>query len=160
MSVEETIRRLINAGLDSLPGGGAEILADVPRSVVSPRKCTVDEWIKVMETAHEVGLPTTATMMFGHIETFADRIEHMAKIRSLQDRTKGFTAFIPWTFQPMNTELGGLGVGGYDYLRTLAISRLFLDNFVNIQASWVTQGSKIGQVALFFGANDLGRHDD
>ncbi|MDH7480525.1 MAG: cyclic dehypoxanthinyl futalosine synthase [Armatimonadota bacterium] len=156
ISIEETIRRLKDAGLDSLPGGGAEILADCPRALVSPNKCTADEWIKVMETAQLLGMPTTATMMFGHIETYANRIEHLAKIRNLQDRTGGFTAFIPWTFQPLNTALNGSGVGGHDYLRTLAISRLFLDNFINIQASWVTQGLKIGQVALFFGANDLG----
>ena len=109
-----------------------------------------------METAHGLGMPTTATMMFGHTERFADRVDHLAKIRELQDRTGGFTAFIPWTFQPANTELGGQPVGGYDYLRTLTISRLFLDNFPNIQASWVTQGNKIGQIALHFGANDLG----
>ena len=156
LTVEDTISRLKAAGLDSIPGGGAEILTDASRESLSPAKCTCREWLQVMEAAHSVGMPTTATMMFGHTETFADRTEHLARVRELQDRTRGFTAFIPWTFQPANTELGGQAVGGYDYLRTLAISRLFLDNFQNIQASWVTQGDKIGQVALHFGANDLG----
>ena len=156
LSVEQTIGRLRDAGLDSLPGGGAEILYDARRRLVSPGKCTADEWIEVMETAQLLGMPTTATMMFGQGESYAERIEHLLRIRELQDRTGGFTAFIPWTFQPENTALGGQPVGGYDYLRTLAISRLFLDNFENIRASWVTQGPKIGQVALHFGANDLG----
>lgn len=156
LAVEDVLSRLKAAGLDSVPGGGAEILTDTCRQSLSPAKCTTGEWLQVMETAHGLGMPTTATMMFGHTESFADRVEHLAKIRELQDRTGGFTAFIPWTFQPANTELGGHAVGGYDYLRTLAISRLFLDNFPNIQASWVTQGDKIGQIALHFGANDLG----
>ena len=176
LSIEETISRLRAAGLDSIPGGGAEILTDGSRQSLSPNKCSAGEWLMVMETAHRLGLPTTATMMFGHGETFGERVEHLVRIRELQDRTGGFTAFIPWTFQPENTELGGStfaketsprlrrprasadkqAVGGYDYLRTLAISRLFLDNVPNIQASWVTQGEKVGQVALHFGANDLG----
>lgn len=156
LTLEETISRLKNAGLDSIPGGGAEILSDASRESLSPNKCSAGEWLHVMETAHKLGVPTTATMMFGHRETFAERVEHLARIRALQDRTGGFTAFIPWTFQPENTELGGQAVGGYDYLRTLAISRLFLDNLPNIQASWVTQGDKVGQIALHFGANDLG----
>ena len=156
LAVEETIARLRDAGLDSIPGGGAEILTDASRASLSPNKCSAGEWLHVMETAHKLGMPTTATMMFGHRETFAERVEHLARIRELQDRTGGFTAFIPWTFQPENTELGGQAVGGYDYLRTLAISRLFLDNVRNIQASWVTQGEKVGQIALHFGANDLG----
>lgn len=156
LDVKGTIARLKNAGLDSIPGGGAEILTDASRESLSPNKCSAGEWLHVMETAHRMGMPTTATMMFGHRETFAERVEHLARIREIQDRTGGFTAFIPWTFQPENTELGGQAVGGYDYLRTLAISRLFLDNVGNIQASWVTQGEKVGQIALHFGANDLG----
>jgi len=156
LTVEQTLRRLRDAGLDSLPGGGAEILAQGIRRRVSPRKCTSDEWIDVMRAAHHLDMPTTATMMFGYGETYSDRIEHLSRIRDLQDETGGFTAFIPWTFQPENTAIGGMGVGGYEYLRTLAICRLFLDNVRNIQASWVTQGAKVGQVALFFGANDLG----
>ena len=156
LTLEQAISRLKIAGLDSIPGGGAEILTDASRQSLSPGKCTSAEWFEVMETAHRLGMPTTATMMFGHTESFAERVEHMSKIRNLQDKTGGFTAFIPWTFQPANTELGGHEVGGYDYLRTLAISRLFLDNIQNIQASWVTQGPKIGQIALHFGANDMG----
>jgi len=156
LTIADAIARLKAAGLDSIPGGGAEILTDAARGNLSPSKCTTREWLEVMETAHRLGVPTTATMMFGHIESFADRVEHLVEIRELQDRTGGFTAFIPWTFQPANTRLGGQAVGGYDYLHTLAISRLVLDNFSNIQASWVTQGDKIGQVALHFGANDLG----
>ena len=156
LTVEETVARLKAAGLDSIPGGGAEILADGVRNSISPGKCGAGAWLGVMETAHKLGMRTTATMMFGHTESYADRVEHMLRVRELQDRTGGFTAFIPWTFQPSNTELGGTAVGGYEYLRTLAISRLALDNVPNIQASWVTQGSKIGQVSLFFGANDLG----
>lgn len=156
LSVQDTISRLKAAGLDSIPGGGAEILAENVRSAVSPRKCTASEWLQVMETAHRLGMRTTATMMFGEGETFADRVEHLSSIRELQGRTGGFTAFIPWTFQPANTDLGGQSVGGYDYLRTLAISRVYLDNVPNIQASWVTQGDKIGQIALHFGASDLG----
>ena len=167
VSINDTIARLKDAGLDSIPGGGAEILTDASRESLSPKKCSASRWLEVMEVAHEMGMRTTATMMFGHRETFAERVEHLARIRDLQDRTGGFTAFIPWTFQPENTELGGqvprerafrsVGtVGGYDYLRTLAISRLFLDNVANIQASWVTQGEKVGQIALHFGANDLG----
>ena len=156
LTVEATVFRLKAAGLDSIPGGGAEILADGVRNSISPGKCGAGEWLGVMETAHKLGMRTTATMMFGHAESYADRVEHMLRVRELQDRTGGFTAFIPWTFQPSNTELGGTAVGGHEYLRTLAISRLALDNVPNIQASWVTQGAKIGQVSLFFGANDLG----
>ena len=156
LTVGETISRLKDAGLDSIPGGGAEILTDASRNALSPNKCSTGEWLQVMEIAHGLGMRSTATMMFGHRETLAERVEHLARIRELQDRTGGFTAFIPWTFQPENTVLGGHAVGGYDYLRTLAISRLFLDNVPNIQASWVTQGEKVGQIALHFGANDLG----
>lgn len=156
ISIQETIKRLKDAGLDSIPGGGAEILSAASRTAISPRKFTPDEWMSVMATAHRLGMPSTATMMFGHVESFEERAEHLSRIRELQDATGGFTAFIPWTFQPLNTELGGNPVGSHEYLRTLAISRIFLDNVRNIQASWVTQGPKIGQLALFFGANDLG----
>jgi len=157
LSIKETLIRLKNAGLDTIPGGGAEILVDRVRKKLSPRKCDAKTWLYVMETAHGLGIKTTATMMFGHIETYEERIEHLIKIRALQDKTHGFTAFIPWTFQPKNTALSYLKpVGAVDYLKTLAISRIVLDNIPNIQASWVTQGAKIGQISLFFGANDLG----
>ncbi len=156
MSVAEVISRLRAAGLDSIPGGGAEILSERVRSEMSPHKCTASEWLKVMRTAHEMGMRTTATMMFAHTENYQERVEHLAKIRELQQETRGFTAFIPWTFQPANTSLGGMSVYGIEYLKTLAISRIFLDNIPNIQASWVTQGAKIAQLALRFGANDLG----
>jgi cyclic dehypoxanthinyl futalosine synthase len=156
MEIKEILERLRAAGLDTIPGGGAEILADGVRSDISPHKCTADEWIDVMRTAHRIDMRTTATMMFAHRETLEERVEHLARVRTLQDETGGFTAFIPWTFQPHNTEIGGIAAGGIEYLKTLAISRLFLDNFDNIQASWVTQGSKIAQLALRFGANDLG----
>lgn len=156
ISIGDVIKRLKDAGLGSIPGGGAEILSDKIRKKVSPNKCTADEWINVMRTAHRIGLRTTATMMFGHIETLEDRVNHLLKVRGLQDETGGFTAFIPWTFQPKNTKLKRATVSSYDYLKTLAISRITLDNFENIQASWVTQGDKIAQIALFFGANDMG----
>jgi len=160
LSVEETIRRMKNAGLDSIPGGGAEILSDRVRGKISPLKSTADQWIEVMDIAHKLEIPTTATMMFGHIETFEERIEHLERLRDQQDKTGGFTAFILWPFQPGNTELGmdtGIEAAtGLDYLRTLAISRIFLDNFDNMQSSWVTQGAKIGQLALYHGANDMG----
>lgn len=156
LTLETVLTRLRDSGLGSIPGGGAEILVDRVRERVSPRKGSSAEWLKVMETAHRMGLRTTATMMFGHLETVEDRIEHLLAIRELQDRTGGFTAFIPWTFQPGNTDLRLIPAGGTEYLRMLALSRLVLDNIPNIQASWVTQGPKVGQVALFFGANDLG----
>jgi cyclic dehypoxanthinyl futalosine synthase len=157
MSVAETIAALRDAGLDSIPGGGAEILTDPSRRRVSPGKCSAGEWLGVMEAAHEAGMRTTATMMFGHGETVEERVDHLLALRALQDRTGGFTAFIPWSFQPGNTELANLEEpGGHDYLRTLAASRLALDNFDNIQASWVTQGAAVAQTALFFGANDFG----
>jgi cyclic dehypoxanthinyl futalosine synthase len=156
ISIKETITRLKHAGLDSIPGGGAEILVDSIRKQISPKKCSSSQWLEVMKTAHSLGMKTTATMMFGHIESIADRVEHMLKIRDLQNQTHGFTAFIPWTYQPKNTTLGGNEVGGYEYLKTLAISRIVLNNFKNIQASWVTQGPKIAQLALTFGANDIG----
>jgi cyclic dehypoxanthinyl futalosine synthase len=155
-TLEFVIKTLHDAGLDSIPGGGAEILSDDIRSKISPNKCSSDDWLSVMHTAHKLGLRTTATMMFGHIENFRHRIEHFDKIRKLQDMTGGFTAFIPWTFQPENTALNLKSTGSFDYLRTLAISRIYLDNIDNIQASWVTQGAKIGQMAMLFGANDMG----
>lgn len=151
------INRLRAAGLDSIPGGGAEILADRPRRETSPRKCSADQWIAVMEEAHHQGLRTTATMMFGHVETMAERLEHLQRIRDLQDRTAGFTAFIPWPFQPDHTVLAHLPkTSAFTYLKMLALSRIFLDNVDNIQASWVTQGPKIAQLSLSFGANDFG----
>jgi cyclic dehypoxanthinyl futalosine synthase len=156
--VADVIRRLRAAGLDSIPGGGAEILADRPRRLLSPRKCTADAWVDVMREAHRQGLRTTATMMFGHVETAAERVEHLRRIRDLQDETGGFTAFIPWTFQSPHTPMGDGRpmAGGAEYLKMLAVGRLFLDNIPNLQASWLTQGPKIAQLALRFGANDVG----
>ena len=156
LDVRDTLTRLRDAGLDSLPGGGAEMLVDGIRSRVSPNKCTAAEWLQVMRIAAEIGMRATATMLFGMGESYSDRVSHLEKIRQLQDEAGVFTAFIPWTYQPGNTALGGSPVGGHDYLRTLAISRLFLDNVNNIQASWVTQGEAIAQLALDFGANDVG----
>jgi len=156
LTVDQVIERLHAAGLRTIPGGGAEILSDRVRRAISPRKCTAGEWIEVMRAAHRLGMRTTATMMFGHVETVAERVEHLRRLRDLQDETGGFTAFIPWSFQPRNTALGGRAAGSHDYLKTLAVSRLYLDNFANVQASWVTQGSDICQIALFFGANDAG----
>ena len=157
LTVEQVLERLKAAGLDSLPGGGAEILVDsVRRKLNAHLKSTSDEWLCVMRAAHSAGLPTTATMMFGSIETLEDRVSHLLRLRELQDETAQFTAFIPWTYQPENTALGGQEAGGVEYLRTVAVSRLALDNFPNIQASWLTQGAKVGQVALRFGANDMG----
>jgi len=157
LEVPQVIERLREAGLDSIPGGGAEILSDRVRSEVAPRKCTAVQWIEVMECAHKLGMRTTATMMFGHIETDEEMLEHLRRIRELQDRTGGFTAFIPWPFQPTNTVLAHIKPAtGYRYLKTLALSRIYLDNVENIQASWVTQGPKIAQLSLSFGANDFG----
>jgi cyclic dehypoxanthinyl futalosine synthase len=160
LGIADVLQRLIAAGLDFIPGGGAEILSDRVRKLTAPRKCSADKWIEVMEEAHKQGLKTTATMMFGHIETAEERLEHLRRLRELQDRTGGFTAFIPWPFQPDNTALAQQGgiekTSGLKYLRILALSRIYLDNFANIQASWVTQGPKIAQLALFFGANDFG----
>jgi cyclic dehypoxanthinyl futalosine synthase len=171
ISTAETLRRLRDAGLDSLPGGGAEILVDRVRTHVSPKKATSDEWLDVMREAHKLDISTTATMMFGGLETLEERVEHLARIREVQDEAVsaghvGFRAFIPWSFQPGNTslaedELSARGIpmsaaSGWEYLRTLAVSRLFLDSVVNVQASWVTQGAKIGQLALAFGSNDMG----
>lgn len=154
--VHDVIQRLKIAGLDSIPGGGAEILVDRCRRLLSPNKCTAQEWLDVMREAHKLGMRTTATMMFGHIETLEERVEHLEKIRRLQDETGGFTAFIAWTFQPKNTQVDAALIGSYEYLRTIAIARLYLDNIPNIQASWVTQGAKIAQLSLKFGANDMG----
>lgn len=155
-SVAEILTELRRAGLDSMPGGGAEILNDEVRSRVSPRKCTADQWMFVMETAHGLGMRTTATMMFGQGETFDQRMEHLERLRDLQDRTGGFTAFIPWTFQPRNTRMEMRETSSHEYLKFLALCRLYLDNIDNIQASWVTQGPMVGQLALMWGANDFG----
>jgi cyclic dehypoxanthinyl futalosine synthase len=156
ISILDTLERLKASGLDSIPGGGAEILVDRVRKKVSPNKIRWRQWAEVMKTAQKLGMPTTATMMFGSLETDKEIIEHLVRLRDIQDETRGFTAFIPWTYQPGNTELGGRPATAVEYLKTLAISRIMLDNFDNLQASWVTQGAKIAQVALEFGANDFG----
>ncbi|UCH82386.1 MAG: dehypoxanthine futalosine cyclase [Nitrospiraceae bacterium] len=170
-TLKKTIQLLQKAGLDSIPGGGAEILSDRIREIVSPKKIVSGQWLKVMEEAHKLGMKTTATMMFGSVEGPQDIIDHLDAVRKLQDRTGGFTAFIPWSFQPGNTELqrsvnikhrkgvlpyAPATASGIEYLRVLALSRVYLDNIPNIQASWVTQGLKMAQVALRFGANDFG----
>ncbi len=155
--VSDVLARLIAAGLDSVPGGGAEILVDRVRKLLHCYgKATADEWLDVMRQAHRAGLRTTATMMYGTVETDEERIEHMLRLREVQDETGGFTAFITWSFQPDHTELSGTEATGVDYLRTLALSRIVLDNFDNLQASWVTQGGKVGQLSLAYGANDMG----
>ncbi|MDA8403354.1 MAG: CofH family radical SAM protein, partial [Desulfobacteraceae bacterium] len=156
LSVQDVIKKLMDAGLDSIPGGGAEILVDEVRQKISPNKCSATKWLNVMRTAHGLGLKSSATMMFGHIETKHHIIEHLMKLRELQDETGGFTAFIPWTFQPENTRINVKPATAAAYLRVLAISRLVLDNIPNLQVSWVTQGDKIAQLALAFGANDFG----
>ena len=156
LSLPELIRRLMDAGLSSIPGGGAEILVDRVRQQISPQKCTSSQWLEVMAAAHRAGLKTSATMMFGHLETRAERVEHLFKIRDQQDETGGFTAFIPWTYQPGGTHLAGEALGAVEYLKMLAISRLVLDNVPHLQVSWVTQGPKVAQVALKFGADDFG----
>ncbi len=157
LPVNTVLKRLIAAGLGSIPGGGAEILSDRVRQLTAPRKCSADQWIEVMEEAHNLGLRTTATMMFGHVETKVERLEHLRRLRELQDRTHGFTAFIPWPFQSRNTVLADIEkTTAFEYLRMLALSRIYLDNFDNIQASWVTQGPKVAQLSLSFGANDFG----
>lgn len=156
LSTEEAVRRLIASGLDSIPGGGAEVLSNRVRDIIGIAKGTTEDWLEVMEVAHRQGLKTTATMMFGHVETLEERIDHLLHLRDLQDRTGGFTAFIAWTFQPENTALAGDEVTSFQYLRTLAVARVMLDNFPSVQASWVTQGGKIGQMSLRFGANDFG----
>ncbi len=157
MTPKEVLRRFREAGLSSLPGGGAEILVDRVRDRISPKKTTSDEWLDIMRDAHALGMRTTATMMFGHVETRAERVVHLGKLRALQDETGGFTAYICWTFQNENHRMSHLPrVGGVEYLRTLAVSRLYLDNFANLQASWVTMGPKIGQLSLSYGVNDMG----
>ncbi len=159
LSVRETIARLMDAGLDSIPGAGAEILDDEVRHRIARLKCSTEEWLAVHRTAHELGLRTTATMMFGCGETLEHRVRHLDRIRNLQDETGGFTAFIPWFFQRENTSLGRFiheEATAVDYLKTLAVSRLYLDNIENLQASWLTPGHKICQIALRFGGNDVG----
>ena len=157
LSITAVLQRLREAGLGSLPGGGAEILVDRVRREVSPAKISADRWLEVCRAWHSLGGRGSATMMFGHCETLADRIEHLDRVRQLQDETGRFTAFIGWTFQPGNTALAHLPkAGAFEYLKTLAVSRLYLDNIANLQASWVTQGLKIGQIALRCGANDMG----
>jgi cyclic dehypoxanthinyl futalosine synthase len=157
LPVPLVVDRLVAAGLDSIPGGGAEILVDRVRKLLNCYgKATADEWLHVMRHAHRRGLRTTATMMYGTVETPDERLEHLFRLRELQDEMGGFTAFITWSYQPEHTELGGSEATGLDYLRTLAIARIVLDNFDNLQASWVTQGGKVGQLSLAYGANDMG----
>jgi cyclic dehypoxanthinyl futalosine synthase len=157
LGVPAVIDRLIAAGLDSIPGGGAEILVDrVRRLLHCYGKASADEWLDVMRHAHRAGLRTTATMMYGTVETEEERVEHLLRLRDVQDETGGFTAFITWSYQPANTELAGTEATGIDYLRTLAVARIVLDNFDNLQSSWVTQGGKVGQLSLAYGANDMG----
>jgi cyclic dehypoxanthinyl futalosine synthase len=161
LTVPETLTRLRDAGLDSVPGGGAEVLVDRVRRIIAPKKTTTDEWLGVMRQAHRLGMSTTATMMYGHVETLPERVEHMRRIRELQDETRGFRAFISWTFQRDGNRLDDLvpeetRPTSFDYLLTQAVSRIYLDNVPHIQSSWVTQGMKIGQVALGFGADDMG----
>lgn len=160
LMVREVLQALKEAGLGSIPGGGAEILSDRVRQKISRLKCTTDQWLSVMREAHLLGLRSSATMMFGHVEEPEDIAEHLVRIRQLQDETGGFTAFIHWAFQPGKTPLGkrvkGHQAGGHPYLKLTAVARLALDNFPNIQASWVTQGLKVAQTSLFFGANDFG----
>ena len=159
MPVAEILRRFIKAGLGSVPGGGAEILVDRVRKIIAPLKATTDEWLGVMREAHRQGLKTSATMMYGHVETLAERIEHLDRLRTLQDETHGFTAFIAWPFQKPNTNLERKvpeSSGAFVHLKTQAVARLFLDNFPHLQSSWVTQGPKIGQMSLEFGCDDMG----
>jgi len=154
--LERIIGDFMKAGLGSIPGGGGEILVDRVRQRVSPLKAMSNDWLEVMDVAHRLGLNSSATMMFGHVETIEDRIEHLDRLRAQQDKSKGFTAFIGWTFQAEHTKLKAPTVGAHEYLRTQALARIYLDNFTNVQSSWVTQGQEIGQIALKFGANDLG----
>ena len=157
LSLQEVLERLKAAGLGSLPGGGAEILVDRVRHAITRGKVLTDDWLNVNRVWHEMGGRSTATMMFGHVETLAERIEHLERLRELQDETGGFTAFICWTFQPDCTEMSHIApAGSFEYLKTNAVARLYLDNFANLQSSWVTQGLKIGQMALLYGANDMG----
>jgi len=157
LPIRTVLQRLKAAGLGSIPGGGAEILVDRVRKEITRGKVLTDDWLNVMRVWHELGGVSSVTMMFGHVETLAERIEHLERVRQLQDETRGFTAFICWTFQPEHTDLAHTPpAGSFDYLKTQAVSRLYLDNVPNIQSSWVTQGLKIGQLALLFGANDMG----
>jgi len=159
MNVRDAIMRLMDSGLDSIPGGGAEILDDEVRQRIARLKCTTEEWLLVHRTAHQLGMRTTATMMFGCGERLEHRINHFARVRQLQEETGGFTAFIPWLFQRENTSLGNFvkeEASAVDYLKTLAVSRIYLDNILNVQASWLTPGHKICQIALRFGGNDVG----
>ena len=156
LPMEDLLKQFKEAGLGSIPGGGGEILVDRVRKRIAPLKAMSDEWMGVMDVAHRLGLNSSATMMFGHVETLEDRIEHLERVRTQQDATGGFTAFIAWTFQSENTKLKAEPVGAHEYLRMQALSRIYLDNVENIQSSWVTQGLEIGQVALTYGANDLG----
>jgi cyclic dehypoxanthinyl futalosine synthase len=157
MPLREVISRFKEAGLGSIPGGGGEILVDSVRQKIAPLKCKTDQWLEVMQVAHELGLKSSATMMFGHVETIAERVEHLQRLRDQQDASGGFTAFICWTFQPENTVLKVKHpTGSAEYLRMQALARIFLDNIPNIQSSWVTQGPEIGQIALQYGANDFG----
>ena len=156
LPLPEVLQRLKDAGMGSLPGGGAEILVDRVRAAITTNKVMTDEWLEVHRQWHRLGGRSTCTMMFGHVETVADRIEHLERLRQLQDETGGFTAFICWTFQPGHKMADVPPAGAFEYLKTQAIARLYLDNIRNIQSSWVTQGLKIGQVALYFGANDMG----
>lgn len=159
LTTAETLSRLRDAGLDSLPGGGAEILVDRVRDLVAPKKTKSAEWLGIMREAHRLGMSTTVTMMYGHVETLAERVEHMRKVRELQDETRGFRAFISWTFQPDGARLAAQVTRyptSFEYLLTQAVSRIYLDNVDHIQSSWVTQGMKVGQVALGFGADDMG----
>ncbi|MEK0449833.1 MAG: hypothetical protein RL088_2101 [Verrucomicrobiota bacterium] len=156
MPLREVLSKFKEAGLGSIPGGGGEILVDRVRNRIAPLKCNSDQWLEVMRVAHELGLNSSCTMMFGHVETVDDRIEHLQRLRDTQDETGGFTAFICWTFQPENTKLRAEPVGSNEYLRMQALGRIFLDNIPNVQSSWVTQGPAIGQIALKYGANDFG----
>lgn len=157
LSIKEVLQRLREAGLGSIPGGGAEILVDRVRNELTRGKVMSDDWLEVMRVWHQMGGKSTATMMFGHVETLQERVEHLERLRQVQDETNGFTAFICWTFQPDNTTLSHIPpAGSFEYLKTQAVARLYLDNFPNIQSSWVTQGLKIGQLAMLFGANDMG----
>ncbi len=157
LSIRDVLQRLKVAGLGSIPGGGAEILVDRVRNAITRGKVLSDDWLNVMRVWHELGGRSSATMMFGHAETLAERIEHLQRLRELQDETEGFTAFICWTFQPDHTAMSAtVPAGAFEYLKTLAVSRLYLDNVPNMQSSWVTQGLKIGQLAMQFGANDMG----
>jgi cyclic dehypoxanthinyl futalosine synthase len=157
LSQRDCVIRLRAAGLDSIPGGGAEILAEGVREVIAPRKNSAGAWLDLMRTAHQIGLRSSATMMYGSVESIEQRVEHLVKIRELQDETGGFRAFIPWSFQPEGTQLGDVKrASGFDYLRTVAVSRLMLDNVRSIQSSWLTQGPKLGQIALQYGVNDMG----